>query len=38
MNYLCILIIKVIYFMELVWLFKLHYYIFRYNRIIHFDK
>lgn len=35
MNYLCILIIKVIYFMALVWL---HYYIFRYNRIIHFDK
>lgn len=38
MNYLCILIIKVIYFMALVWLFQFHYYTARYNRIIHFDK
>lgn len=38
MNYLCILIIKVIYFMALVWLFQLYYYTSRYNLIIHFDK
>lgn len=38
MNYLCILIIEVIYFMALVWPSQFYYYTSRYNPIIHFDK